>query len=194
MLRDLVTILYAMALALGIGSFSAERVTDEFDGFGALTLGQWTAYPDAGTENADPYARARAARTGQLTLGTAEGLRFVAQTDNDGAPIVGQCDYAIEGRVPSSRLWTLRIVDSEGMALDTPAPFAARTHSRAVLRAADRSFTIAVSKAASAGNWMYLDHDGPVQFVLTLYDTTVAGAAALTETGMPAVRRVGCAR
>ena len=44
---------------------------------GAVTIGEWTAFPLMGTLDADPYSRARVAREGLLTLGRAEGLRQV---------------------------------------------------------------------------------------------------------------------
>ena len=61
-----------------------------------------------------------------------------------------------------------------------------------MLRNADGSFTITVSDTAAPGNWLALAHKGPVEFVLTLFDTPAAGNAGLIELGMPSIRRLGC--
>ncbi len=192
MLRDLLTLVYALAIAVGLGSWSAARVSQNFDGFGALELGVWSAHPDTGTENADPYARARTALTGELTLGPAEGLRFDAATDSAGDALLGQCSYAIEGRVPGNRLWTLRIADEDGRALPSHDGFASRTHSRAILRDSGDAVAVTVSDTIEPGNWLHLDHDGPVRLVLTLYDTALAGATAIADTPMPRVQKIRC--
>ncbi|WP_306118140.1 MULTISPECIES: DUF1214 domain-containing protein [unclassified Roseitalea] len=193
MIRDLTTMLIAMAIALGLGAYTAERTTRDFAGFGALTLGLWTAYPDAGTRQADPYAMAGAARRTELSLGDSEGLAFTAGIDLGGRALSGRCAYRIEGGVPSARLWTLRMTDAAGRDIVAPPGLTARTHSRAIVRPQEQGeFVITVSDTAQTGNWLHLDHGGPIRFVLTLYDTTVAGAMALTELSMPTIRRMEC--
>ena len=192
MLRDLLTVIYALALAVVLGGWSAARVSQSFEGFGVLELGQWSAYPDAGTEDADPYARARAALRGELTLGPAEGLRLDAFADTAGDPLSGRCGYVVEGRVPGNRLWTLRITDEDGLPLPSRDAFPTRLHSRAILRRSTDGITIHVSNVPQPGNWLHLDHDGPVRLVLTLYDTALAGATAIADTPMPTVRKIRC--
>ena len=44
--------------------------------FGSLTIGAWTAWPKSGSVDIDPYARASIARTGELPLGTGDGVAF----------------------------------------------------------------------------------------------------------------------
>ena len=73
-----------LVLALGGGIWSVDKVLDRFEGFGELRVGVWSAYPAAGTPDADPYSKARAARKAYLALGTAEGLPFYARSDNSG--------------------------------------------------------------------------------------------------------------
>ena len=41
---------------------------------GAMRIGPWTAWPEAGTQDADRYVRASLARSGDLPLGAGEGL------------------------------------------------------------------------------------------------------------------------
>ena len=44
--------------------------------FGALSIGAWTAWPKSGSVDIDPYARAIVSRTGQLPVGTGDGVAF----------------------------------------------------------------------------------------------------------------------
>lgn len=191
-MKNLLTIVYVLALALGLGIYSAWSVTSQFAGFGALTLGQWTSYPQAGTTDADPYARARAARSGALALGRAEGLVFRATHDSDGARLVGSCNYLMSGEVPSNRLWTLRLEDQGGRTLPTGSDAPSHIHSRSVLWASDGSVSITMSDQIAPTNWLHLDHSGAIDLVLTLYDTTIATSTGLTDVTMPIVQNAGC--
>ncbi|MCR9120701.1 MAG: DUF1214 domain-containing protein [Phyllobacteriaceae bacterium] len=192
MIRTIVTIAYVLSLAFALGGMSAWAVTERFAGFSALSIGQWTGFPLAGSKDVDPYARAHAARNGGIALGAAEGLAFSAADDTDGTPLVGSCSYVMEGRLPSSRLWTLRIVDQAGRMLDAPLGVASRTHSRALLHDPDGSIRIALSDTAEPGNWLHLDHPGPIRLILTFYDTAITTSTGLVDLTMPDVRRSGC--
>ena len=81
--RTPLVIATALAVAFGLGILSSIYALRATVGFGAITLGPWTAFPAAQTINADPYAKAHRARDGRLLLGGAEGLVFTAATDSD---------------------------------------------------------------------------------------------------------------
>jgi hypothetical protein len=84
MLRTVFLIAFALAVAIGGGAASAWYMIDRGVAFGAVSVGPWTAFPDRGTPAADPYSRARFARTGDLSLGQAEGIVFSARRDSGG--------------------------------------------------------------------------------------------------------------
>ncbi len=48
------------------GHLGVDYALDSFEGFGELRVGAWRAYPAAGTPDADPYSKARAARKAYL--------------------------------------------------------------------------------------------------------------------------------
>ena len=58
--------------------------------FGAVTAGAWTAWPTAGSADADPYSLATLARTGEVPLGAGEGIAFTAEDDSRRRAAVGQ--------------------------------------------------------------------------------------------------------
>ncbi len=82
--------------------------------FGGLTIGSWTAFPKTGTTDADPYARATIARTGQLPMALADGVMFTAQSDDNGRLLDGRCDVVLSGITPAARFWTITLYTTDG--------------------------------------------------------------------------------
>ena len=102
----------ALATAVGLGStyMTATRGTD----LGTLTIGAWTARPKSGTAEVDPYSRASIARSGELPIGTGDGIAFSATTDDKNKPLDGRCDVVVSGVTPAARFWTLTLFDRKG--------------------------------------------------------------------------------
>ena len=187
MLRDALTILLSSVVAVGGGAASAWYALQSAEGVGALTVRGWTAYPDAGSPQADPYSKARVAREADLPLGRAEGISFSTARDSGGEPLRRQCSYRIEGEVPSARFWTVHVA-----AAGAPDGGAAARSSLALMREADSSFVVVASRHPSPGNWLALNGQGAMRLVLTLYDTPVASNEDIAETELPQVLRIGC--
>lgn len=180
----------ALSLALGLGSaWLAVRSPAPVD---TIELGAWQAWPNAGTERADPYSRARLARTGEIPLGSGEGLMLLAQSDDSGAALTAGCDYRIVGQTPPARLWTLTVEDPEGRVAAGQAGVAALA-SDALLRAPDGAFEIALSRNIRSGNWVSTARTTRFRLVVRLYDTAARNVTALTALTMPRILRQRCA-
>jgi hypothetical protein len=176
----------AIALVLGLGSawymVEAPRIGTE--------VGSWRAIPAVTAETADPYTRARIARTGEIAMGAGEGLMFIASQDDQGRGLDGACDYRLAGETPPARLWTLSVVDGDGGLTAAPT---GRTHmtSREILRAPDGRFEIAVSASARPGNWLPSPARGGERLMLRLYDTPIALSPG-ADMAMPRIVRGTC--
>ena len=72
----LLALILAAAVGLGATWVTATRGTD----LGTLKIGAWTARPRTGTADVDPYSRASIARSGELPIGTGDGVAFSATT------------------------------------------------------------------------------------------------------------------
>ena len=70
----LLALILAAAVGLGTTWVAATRGTD----LGTLVIGPWTARPRTGTAGVDPYSRASIARSGELPVGTGDGVAFSA--------------------------------------------------------------------------------------------------------------------
>lgn len=192
MFRLPVLVLLTLAIAFGGGAWSASWMLKATSGFGSIELGSWSAYPALQTASADPFAKAHRAGDGRILLGRAEGLVFTARTDETGAALSGKCAYEISGTTPPSRFWTLRIADAAGAPVTSPPGFPASLNSWTVLRRSDGGFTIRMNSTPEPGNWIRLDTQTGVSFILTLIDTPTAASANMVELDMPDITLIGC--
>ncbi|MCX5497623.1 DUF1214 domain-containing protein [Kaistia dalseonensis] len=189
-MRLLIDLAIAILIAAVVGFGSAVIVLDRDRLFGAVTRGEWTAWPDSGSANADPYTEAMLARSGEVPLGSGEGLAFTAEADRNGARLSGRCSYRIVGQTPAARLWTLTAYDGDGHLMENPAN---RTgfHSREILRREDGSFVIQVSPHVEPGNWLPVETDRALRLVLRIYDTPLT-SGGVGDAILPSIERVSC--
>ncbi len=182
------TLILAAALGLGATWLTLTRGV----AFGAMNIGAWTAWPKSGSVDIDPYARATIARSGELPIGTGDGVAFYARTDDAGNPLDGRCTFVINGMTPAARYWTVTLYDAQGRLVANTIDRHGFT-SAEIVREASGGFAINVGPRARPGNW--LPSGGIEQFVLVwrLYDTPIGVASLTTKEGpMPAVVRKGC--
>jgi len=184
----LLALAIATAVGLGLTWATATRGTD----LGTLTIGSWTARPRTGTNEIDPYARASIARSGELPIGTGDGITFTATTDDKQKLLDGRCDVVVSGVTPAARFWTLTLYDTKGRLVANTLQRYGFT-SQEVVRAADGSFEIRIAARSRAGNWLPTSALERYVLMLRLYDTPV-GVATRTQRDapMPAITTVGC--
>src|ERR1700722_12578986 len=104
------TLVLAAIIGLGATWFTLTRGV----AFGSLTVGGGRAWPKRGSVDIDPYARASIARTGELLIGTGDGVAFYAHTDDTGNVLDGRCMFSVTGMTPAARYWTLTLYDPQG--------------------------------------------------------------------------------
>jgi hypothetical protein len=189
--RFLVDLAIAVVIAIAVGVTSAWYAIERGRIFGAVHVSGWTAWPDEGGPDPDPYALAMLARTGEVPLGDGEGLSFTADKDADGEPLSGACVYTVAGDTPSARLWTLTAYDADGRLMVNVARRPG-FHSREIVRAADGDFSITVAASVKPGNWLPIAPAGEFQLVLRLYDTPLTTGSQLASLTMPEIRKVSC--
>jgi hypothetical protein len=175
-----------------LGFLLTARVLDRDIGFDTARAGPWLGQPKAGTLDIDPYAHAIIARTAELPLGSAEGLSFVARTDSDNALLRADCDYTVSGSVPPTRYWTLTIISPKGFLIaNQPQKFGFT--SREVVRAADGTFAIDISREVHPGNWLPLGDAKRFALMLRLYDTLLDfGTTKVGAMALPQIQRGRC--
>lgn len=191
-MRLLLGLLLAFAVAAVIGLGTTLLALSHGMAFGAFSIGAWTAWPRTGTAEIDPYARAVIARTGELPMGSGDGIAFLAKTDDKGWPLDGRCEVVISGTTPQARFWTITLYDPEGRLVGNSLNRQGFT-SQEIVRKSDGAFTIAVAPRARAGNWLPSGGAERYVLVLRLYDSPVSLASKTgRETILPSIERKDC--
>lgn len=157
----------AASVALGLGLTYAS--VTQLRGMDAVRSGPWTGWPHSGTTQIDPYARAAFARSGELPVELADGLLFLAETDDAGKPLDGRCDIRLSGTLPQARIWTLTLMDKDGHLIANEAQRFGFTSNEVVYRP-DGGVEVAVSPRARSGNWLPSGARDHVKVALRLYD------------------------
>ncbi|MFS8037652.1 DUF1214 domain-containing protein [Xanthobacter sp. AM11] len=182
------TLLVATILGLGVTWFSVTQSR----GLDVVRSGAWEGWPRAGTVKADPYARAAFARSGELPLELADGLLFLASTDDDGAPLDGRCETRIVGVLPQARLWSLTVMDQDGRLIPNDAGRYGFTSAEAIYRA-DGAIDVRLSPRARAGNWLPTGARSRLKVALRLYDAPFSfTSGAVDAAALPRIVREAC--
>jgi hypothetical protein len=190
-LRFLGHLLAMIAVALVVGFGLSWYALSDGRFFGAIDVGPWAAWRDAGSPTPDPYTRAFVSRNGALQLGASEGLQFVANTDSDGQRLDRSCRYRVDGTTPVATFWTLVPMATDGTPIARPGGPAGFNSTR-IARAADGSMQLYVSKTLSPYNWLEIAGDGAFELALTLYDTSSFTGVGPTVATLPSIIREAC--
>ena len=191
-MNALIKTLAALAAGLALGLWSARASLTDGGFFSVKKIGVWSVALEAGTSEADPYARASLERSGEIPLALGEGLQFIARVDDSGASLDSNCLYEVGARAPPARYWTLSVVDDEGFLLDNPAQRYGFRSSE-ILWAANGDFHIAVAASAQPGNWLPSGGAPKFALVLRLYDSPVsATAGGIEPSALPTIARKAC--
>lgn len=189
-MRLLLGALFALVVGAAIGLGTTYYALSRSTAFGAVTLGGWTFWPKTGTTDIDPYARASIARSGELPIGSGDGVALYARVDDRGRVFDGSCEVTISGTTPPARFWTLTLYDPNGEIVANSANRYGFT-SQEIMRHADGSFEITIAPRARPGNWLPTAGVERYVLVLRLYDTPVGVATrAGREAPMPSISEV----
>ncbi len=184
----LVTLIIATIVGLGATWMTATRGVN----VGTIKIGAWTARPKTGTSDIDPYSRASVARSGELPVGTGDGVMFTATTDDTGRLLDGRCDIVVKGVTPAARFWTLTVYDPKGRLVANSLQRYGFT-SQEIVRGSDGSFEVRVTSRSRAGNWLPTGGLDRYMLALRLYDTPVGvGTRTQKDAPMPSIVTVGC--
>ncbi|HBF56038.1 MAG TPA: hypothetical protein DDW72_19390, partial [Afipia sp.] len=88
-----------------------------------------------------PYSRASVARSGELPVGTGDGVLFTANRDDAGRALDGRCDVVVKGVTPAARFWTMTIYDTKGQLVANSLQRYGFT-SQEIVRGSDGSFEV----------------------------------------------------
>ncbi|MCW5680533.1 MAG: DUF1214 domain-containing protein [Xanthobacteraceae bacterium] len=182
-------------VVLAIGSASGLGLTwllsGRDNGFGAVRIGAWQAWPKSGTLEADPYARAIFARSGELPVALAEGIAFSATSDDRGRVLDGRCVTKIKGRFLTARYWTITVYDGRGRLIENPAGRYGFTSAEITFNT-DGETEIWLSPRVQPGNWLPTGENQQISVVVRLYDIPSGITARGEGAEMPKITQERC--
>ncbi len=181
----------AMMAGLALGFLATAVSIHSGYGFNALRVGPWTAWPQTGVVDIDPYARAALARSGEAPLGSGQGLVFVARVNSAGGALDGSCEYRVTAPVPAARFWTLGLASPAGALIANPTGRYGYA-SRDILRREGGGFDIAIARVARPGNWLSPGEARDIVLVLRLYETPLDLEARHDPASFPNIVKLAC--
>ncbi|EJF75266.1 DUF1214 domain-containing protein [Bartonella alsatica] len=182
--------LFIFACSILCGTLSVHYILNFFNNFGRFTIGEWSAYPQIGTSNTDPYTRARAAKRGAISMGRTEGLIFQIWKDNHGHPLRSYCHYLLKGHIPEARLFTIYTANKSLKPYTSSKEIPFELYTDNVTYENDGSLHINIAPTPQIGNWLATISQKEFGLILTLYDTSIISATALQKLTMPSVERI----
>jgi hypothetical protein len=190
--RLLFGILFALVIATLVGLSTTWSALTQGTAYGGVAIGAWNAWPKNGTPGIDPYSRAMVARSGELPIGSGDGVAFYARLDDEGRTFDGRCDLMISGITPQARYWTITLYDPEGRLIANSVQRHGFT-SQEIIRKSDGSFDIALSPRARPGNWLPTGGAERYVLILRLYDTPIGVTTRSgRDVSMPSISQRSC--
>lgn len=151
----------------------------------------WRSSLAIGSSAADPYTRARVARTGLLALNRSEAVYYLAHSDHAGRRLRATCRYRVSGVPLPGRWWSLTLYAADQF-LAKNKDHAHVVSSDNVKLRADGTWSVRVAATrADAANWLSTRRSGDFSLVVRIYQPSAAVVEG-KEPELPVVRRVAC--
>jgi len=157
---------------------------------GGISDGPWKTNLAIGSAQSDAYTRASVALHGLLALNRSETIYFTATMDESGAALDGACRYAIEGRDPSARWWSITAYGAD----DYLIPNDANRYSvsaTTIARSADGHYSVQVGGKSGGANWIALA-PGSFSLTLRLYNPGPDVVLDPAHATLPSLKKVAC--
>lgn len=178
----------AIGAAIGLAATWATVIRGTMSG--GISDGPWSTSLDMGSREGGPYLRARIAVHGLLALSREETVYYSALRDSDGADLVGNCNYRLEGRDPPTRWWSITAYGADDFLIPNDANLYS-VSKNSVARNADGSFAATFSRAKTDGNWIPI-MPGRFNLTIRLYNPGGEVIADPAHVVLPTISRETC--
>lgn len=186
-----------IGIALGVASalyLSGLWTTRQPMDFGNVRVDGWVSDFAVGSDQANPYVRARIARHGLLAMAQSEAVYFVRANDDEGRRLSEDCTYQISGGAMPADWWSITLYQTSNSMLPVNTDAALSIDATNIQRdAEDWRATISNTRPEDTPNWLSSRNSGEFDLLLRLY---VPGEALLSDPEAtlvpPSVERLGC--
>lgn len=196
-------LIVAIIFGLNLGALSALWFGGLIDGGpkigNAIDADGWRSDWSIGSENANPYVRARVARNGLMGLRKEEAVYFIKTEDQSGTRLTEDCDYRVSGGAMPAAWWSITLYDADNrlpMNEDAALSFD-QTKAERLGAGGGANWSFLISSTAPAGRpdpaWVSSRAGGTFDLTLRLYQPSAEllddPVAALTP---PIIERLSC--
>jgi hypothetical protein len=190
-----VLIAAVIALILGgtIGFITVNPVANLVSSASNVTNGPWSTNFAYGSTGANPYVKAWVAENGLMAVSASLSLYLDAYNDDNGQPLVANCDYVIKGPALKAGYWNITVYNENGFVIAN-AQNRYSYSSTDIQFEPDGSFIIYLSKTAKQGNWLPTGNAKTLNVYLRLHDSgpDYSTANALKTAQLPQIIKEGC--
>ncbi len=183
--------LISLTIGLSAGIYSAQYGVRQGAAAPAAVIGPWQSITEIDDNELNPYALAHMSNYGNLKLGNFEALYFIAKIDDENKSLSGNCEYAVKGKVPEAKWWSITIYDQDGMLIENQAERYSFNATNIRLKN-NAVFNIALAANARPDNWIPTKPDEPFVIVLRLYSPDINSIRDANEISFPGIERLNC--
>jgi len=196
-IKTIYKVLIAAAIALvagaAIGFVTVNPVANLVTSGSNIKNGPWSTNLAFGSSGANPYVKAWIAENGLMAVNASLSIYLAAYTDDNGQPLVANCDYVIQGPAPKSGYWNITVYNENGFLIANDQNRYSFS-STDITFEPDGSFKIYLSKTPKQGNWLPAGNAKTLNVYLRLHDsgTAYSTAGALKAAQLPQIVKEGC--
>ena len=183
----------AVVIGTAIGYFTVNPVVNLIPVWSNIKNGPWSTNFSIGSTGANPYVRAWVAENGLMALNKSEVIYLDAYSDDNGNPLMGNCNYTIQGAAPVARWWDITVYDQDGFLIANDQNRYSFS-STDITFEPDGSFKIYLTRTQQQGNWLPAGNAKTMSLYLRLHNPGPAylNAKTLQTMELPHITRESC--
>jgi hypothetical protein len=190
-LKYLLAAVVALIVGGAIGYFSPLRLPELIARSASVKNGPWFTNLTTGSTEANIYTRAWIAKHALLALTKSETLYYRAYSDDEGEPLIGTCDYRIEGKALDTRWWSITAYGADDFLILNEENRYSYSGSE-VAHDADGRYRIYLSRTSKEGNWLPTGNEERFSLTLRLYNPGQTFYQNPATVELPHIIKEGC--
>jgi hypothetical protein len=191
--KFVIAVLVALVIGGAIGYFAVGPMLNLITNLSVVKNGPWATSLAIGSTSANPYIRAWVAKHALLALTKSETIYLTAYVDDNGEPLLGNCDYRIESKAPDTRWWSITAYGSDDFLIPNEQMRYSWSCTEMKLEP-DGSFRIYLSRTPKEGCWLPAGDAKKLSVTLRLYNPgpVYYDSKTLGTVELPHIVKEGC--
>lgn len=190
-LKYLLAAVIALVVGGAIGYFAPLNLPELIVRSASVKNGPWFTNLTTGSTEANIYTRAWIAKHALLALAKSETLYYKAYSDDGGEPLIGACDYRIEGKALDTRWWSITAYGADDFLIPNEQKRYAYGETE-IKYDTDGRYRIYLSRTPKEGNWLPTGNEERFSLTLRLYNPGQTIYENPSTAELPHIIKEGC--